>query len=541
MQLDRPFGFGAGDLVEIAFAAVVVLLSLAWRPWPFKWQPKDRPLLWMTVFAVLPVGLRLAMLHLHPVPVPDIYDEFGHLFVADTLRHWRLANPAHGLPQFFETFFILQEPTYSSIYPLGQGLALALGWAIFGLPWAGVLMAGAAFCGLCYWMLRGWVTPGWALVGGLLAAMEFGPLNQWTNSYWGGSLAAAGGCLVFGALPRLRAHGRLRDAVLLGIGIGVNVLTRPYESVFLVASVLLFRLRWRTVLIAGLVALPALGITLLGNKRITGDWMTLPYSLSQYQYGVPATLTFQANAVPHRALTPQQEMDYKMQLAFRNSEHETVSSYLQRLLYRTRYYRFYFYPPLYIALLAFLVRNRDWWLPGTVLLFALGTNFFPAFQYHYLAAIVCLFVLMSVRGLEALPGPAARALVFLCVAQFAWAYGTGSIAQTNPQKRIEVANDVAAIKGKLLIFVRYLPGHIFQQEWVYNAADIDASRVVWARDLGEPGNRKLRQYYPDRKVLLLEPDTQPPTLTPYVAEAPQPEPARKPESKPPQLILEQVK
>ena len=47
-------------------------------------------------------------------------------------------------------------------------------------------------------MLRGWTTPGWALIGGLLAVMEFGPLNQWTNSYWGGSLAAAAGCLATG-------------------------------------------------------------------------------------------------------------------------------------------------------------------------------------------------------------------------------------------------------------------------------------------------------------------------------------------------------
>ena len=69
----------------------------------------------------------------------------------------------------------------------------------------GCLLGVAAFCSLCYWMLRGWTTPAWALAGGLLAVIEFGPLSQWTNSYWGGALAAAAGCLVFGSLPRLRA------------------------------------------------------------------------------------------------------------------------------------------------------------------------------------------------------------------------------------------------------------------------------------------------------------------------------------------------
>jgi hypothetical protein len=401
------------------------------------------------------------------------------------------------------------------------------------IGWAGVLLSVAAFCGLCYWMLRGWVSPGWALMGGLLTVMEFGPLNQWTNSYWGGALPAAAGCLVFGALPR-------RNAVLLGIGIGIHMLTRPYETVFLVASLLLFRLPLRTLIVAALVALPALGLTLLQNKRVTGEWMTIPYSLSQYQYGVPATLTFQANAVPHRTLTPQQEMDYRMQLAFRSSAKETFGSYLQRLIYRTRYYRFYFFPPLYVALFAFLLKKRDWWILATIGLFALGTNFFPAFQYHYLAGIVCLFVLISVRGLAALPEPAARALVFLCVAQFIYLFATDSISQANPQRRILVREAIEQTKGKLLVFVRYGPGHVFQDEWVYNEADIDASRVVWARDLGEPENEKLRRYYPDRTVMLLEPDVRPPELEPYVMEAPPPPPESKKDSKP-QLSLEQVR
>ena len=65
-------------------------------------------------------------------------------------------------------------------------------------------------------------------------------------------------------------------------------------------------------------------------------------------------------------------------------------------------------------------------------------------------------------------------------------------------------------RGKLLVVVRYWPQHIFQDEWVYNRADIDGARVVWARDLGAAENEKLRRYYPDRSVWLLEPDARPP-------------------------------
>jgi hypothetical protein len=93
----------------------------------------------------------------------------------------------------------------------------------------------------------------------------------------------------------------------------------------------------------------------------------------------------------------------------------------------------------------------------------------------------------------------------------------------------------------VLVFVRYWPGHVFQEEWVWNAADIDASRVVWARDLGEPEDEKLRRYYPDRAVWLLEPDARPPLLTPYVPEPPRKvEEPKSPQAKP-TLTLEQVR
>jgi hypothetical protein len=542
LPLHNPIGFGPADFIELALAAMLVLMALVWRPWiqPYALKLAEKTGWCMLLLALLPVVLRLALLAHHPVPSPEVYDEFGHLLQADTLRHFRLANPPHPLPQFFETFFVLQEPTYSSIYPVGQGLALALGWAIFGLPWAGVVLSVAAFCALCYWMLRAWTTPGWALVGGALAVIEFGPLNQWMNSYWGGAFAAAAGCLVFGALPRLRNGPRTRDAVLLGVGLGMHLLTRPYESIFLFLGVVLFfvpdpRKLARVAPDVILVLIPAVAIMLFQNKAVTGSWTTLPEMASQYQYGVPAALTVQPNQVPHRPLTREQALDYKMQLSFHTGP-ETMTSYLERLEYRVRYYRFFFLAPLYLALAVFLVTIHEFrlvWVVLTLLLFSLGVNFFPAFQLHYIAAVTCLFVLVSVTGLERIGGAAARLIVFLCVAHFIFWYGLhvfddsevsmamrpyetwDAINHGNPERRIYVNRQLASIPGKLLVFVRYYPQHIFQDEWVYNAADIDGARIVWARDLGEAENEKLRRYYPGRAVWLLEPDFRPPRLTAY--------------------------
>ncbi len=547
------FGFGAADLVEIAVAALLLAMAIAWRErlmaYALRLAKNGR---WsMLALAAAPVVLRLALLPGHPVPRPEIYDEFSHLLVADTLRHFRLANPPHALPQFFETFFVLQRPTYSSIYPLGQGLMLAMGWTLFGTPWAGVVLAIAAFCALCYWMLRGWTTPGWALLGGVFAAVEFGPLNQWMNDYWGGAIAAAAGCLVFGSLPRLTTAPRQRDALLLGLGLAVHLVTRPYESIFLFASAALWfaplvrrpeaiRPLLRLVPDAALVVVPALALLLAQNKAVTGSWTTMPEMLSQYQYGVPSALTFQPNPTPHVALTPQQALDYKMQLGFHGPSTDTVSSFLLRLEYRVRYYRFFFPAPLYIALAAFLFCLRRWrytWVAITLVLFALGVNFFPAFQLHYVAACTCLFILVQIAGLErlrrALP-EAALLVVFLTLAQFVFWYslhaffdssGFSRAARTYETwdlidhravtRRSAVEDALAKVPGKVLVFVRYSPIHIFQDEWVYNRADIDSSRIVWARDLGDEEDEQLRRYYPDRSVWLLEPDARPLRLTPY--------------------------
>jgi hypothetical protein len=524
----NPIGFGVSDFVELALAALLFVLALVSRPWIEPLARKLAPKIgWcMLLLALLPIALRLAMLSHHPVPSPSVYDEFGHLLVADTLLHFRLANPPHPLHQFFETFFVLQTPAYASIYPIGQGVTLAIGRVIFGLPWAGVLLSTAAMCALCYWMLRGWTTLAWALAGGVLAVIEFGPLNLWTNSYWGGSLAGVAGCLVFGSLPRLRSSHRVRDGALLGAGLAIHWLTRPWETIFLALAALSFLLPgWRSLakpaLTAALVMLPAIGISLLQNKQVTGSWTTLPYALSRYQYGVPASFTWQPNAQPHQELTREQQLQYQMQTSFRASGPETVGTYFQRLAYRVRFYRFFFLPALYVALSFFFAKIREFrflWVALTLLLFALGVNFYPFFEAHYLGALACLFVLVGVTALDRLHPEAARLILFLCLAHFLFWYGRTFFERDPPSRRAAIDQQLAQSSGKQLVFVRYAPQHLFQDEWVYNAADIDEARVVWARDLGSSEDQKLLRYYPDRSAWLLQPDAAPPMLTRYQTE-----------------------
>jgi hypothetical protein len=569
LPLHNPIGFGASDFIELELVALLVLLIAAHAGlagWARRLAARTGwSMLWL---ALLPLALRLAMLAQSPVPTPSGSDDFAHLLVADTLRHFRLANAPHPMHRFLETIFVLQKPSYSSIFPLGQGMALALGSLIFGHPWAGVALSVAALCALCYWMLRAWTTPGWALVGGLLAVIQFGPLRYWMNTYWGGAVSAVAGCLVFGSLPRLRAAGRTRDAVLLGLGIGIQLLARPFECVLPMVGAILYFLPalrgpkdWRSLARAmaavTLTVLPAAGLTLLHNRQVTGSWTTLPYMLSQYRYGVPAAFTVQPNPVPHEELTPNQQLDYEEQAATHGPKTDTARGYVERLAARARFYRFFFLPPLYLALLFFLPSLREWrfaWVALALAAFSLGTNFYPYFYPHYIAAATCLFVLMSVIGLEKLSrltihgwaagAEAAQLLVCLCAAQFLFWYGFHLFANTNasvamlpydawdfvnhgdPEGRLAVRDRLAQAPGKQLVLVRYWPQHRFQ-EWIQNAADIDRARVVWALDRGPAENETLRHYYPDRTVWLLEPDAHPPKLAPYQPE-PEPTPAYTP-------------
>jgi hypothetical protein len=61
--------------------------------------------------------------------------------------------------------------------------------------------------------------------------------------------------------------------------------------------------------------------------------------------------------------------------------------------------------------------------------------------------------------------------------------------------------------------VRYGPAalnavkhHKVYQELVYNHADIDRSKVVWARSLGAEKDAELIRHYPDREVWIVEED-----------------------------------
>ncbi len=505
------------------------------------WLPY--PVLFLSVIA-----LRLCFLFLLHRPVPGIHDEFSYLLMADTFAHGRLANPTHPLWISFETFHVNWLPTYSSMYPPAQGFAIAIG-QLLGHPWIGILLSCAAMCVAILWMLRAWIPARWALLGSVLVALKFGIASYWINSYWGGAVCATGGALVLGALPRIVRNARIRDALLLGLGIAILANSRPYEGFLLCIPGAIWFLWWfagrgtphHAFRIRLRAALPFAGTLLLTtffmgyyNWRLTGHPLLFPHVLNTDTYHTEPLFLWERAKPPLHYRNAQFEEFYNdwQRDNYERSWHGAFRVTLEKAI---RCGFTYLWAGLALVLPVIPTSLRDprtrfLWL--TLALGAAGVGMVIYSNAHYAAPLTCVIyalIVDALRRVRALPfagrpvGPALARVIVLLLVITTGLYAAAGICDPLPWtcqgdiSRVTIAEKLAHTSGKHLIVVRYEPDHNIHDEWVYNGSEIDSAKVIWAREMDPTQNAKLFAYFRDRHIWLVTPDTDNTYLEPYTA------------------------
>jgi hypothetical protein len=556
--------------LESFLASLAALVALGWPRLGFSYFSKVerafRPLARRRWLAVTTVGLtglllRLAILPFCPVPIPFVPDDFSFLLSADTFANGRLANPTPAMWTHLESIHITMQPTYTSMYFPAQGLVLAAGRVLLGHPWFGQLLASALMCAAICWMLQAWVPATWAFLGGLLAVVHLSLFSYWINTYHAGALPALGGALVLGALPRLMKTAGFRHGLLLAIGIVILALSRPFEGLLLCLPVSFVLGRWvlfgKNKLAASLLmrraALPlALLIAAaawLGyyDYRAFGNPLTLPYTVGRATYATAPYFVWQSPRPEPAYRHPAMRYYYEeTELKFSSQSRTLPGFLLTKLLMASAAVQFFagiaLLPPLIMLRRVFMDR-RIRFLVVCLLVLMAGMSIQIFLLPHYLAPFTAAFYaiglqamrhlrvwkpenrpvgLMLVRlmvtvclimsGLRLFAGPLHLALPeYPAIAwNFMW-YGPDHFGT----ERVRVEADLKQLPGKQLAIVRYSAQHNPFDEWVYNAADIEGSKIVWAREMDSANNAELIQYYRDRRVWLVQPDQVPAIVSLY--------------------------
>lgn len=574
-MLQNPASEHGTSLMMIEGSATAIVIALAFA-WPrigsryfsgierFFTQLARRKGLSIAITGASAFLLRLAILPLCPIPHPFIQDDFSFLLAANTFAAGRLTNPTPAMWTHFETLLVSMTPTYQSVYFPAQGMVLAAGKLLTGHPWYGILVMTALMAAALCWALQAWLPPGWALLGAALAVVRLALFSCWINTYSGaGSVTALGGALILGALPRLMKTMRFRDGLLMAIGVVLLGTCRPYEGALLCIPVAVVLLRWaffgrnrpRASVLMRRTAIPLLIIVAGGawmgyyDYRVFGNPLTPPYKLYNAEYGMPPYFIWQS-------MRPQPAYRHKLLQEFyahietdAYREVHSLRSFLPQTLFKAgRALLFYagiaLLPPLFM-LRRVLMDRRVRFLVLCMLILMAGIAIEVFFIPYYVALFTAAFYVLGLQAMRHLrlwkPGdqPVGAALVRLTVTLcfvlagirvFAaplhiglaswpggeWAaewYGPGphGLARAQIQSRLE------QLPGKQLVIVDYSPNHSPFDEWVYNAPDIDHSKVIWARDMDPAENLDLIRYYKDRTVWLVQPDIKSAELTPYPA------------------------
>jgi len=345
----------------------------------------------------------------------------------------------------------------------------------------------------------------------------------------------------------------------MAAGVVLLVLTRPYEGMLLCVAVGVALIHWAwsgRVAVRMLVRTALPGVALLGigiawqgyyDLRAFGSPLTLPYAVDRATYAMAPYYVWQKprpEPVYRHPLMRQFYDVYELQDYYR--VHTATGLPVKTLIkaLRTIYFfsGFVLIPPLF-ALPWALRDRRIRFLVGCLIVIACGMAIEIFLFPHYVAPFTAAFYAVGLQCMRYLwqwrPGgqPVGIALgrftVLICILMAGvrvfdvqlhcpvpgYPFSTWIVSWFGPDHfvsdREKVGHSLEQNPGNQLAIVRYSPTHDALDEWVYNRADIESAKVLWAWDMGTASNEELIRQYPDRTVWLVQPDSPGVKATPY--------------------------
>jgi hypothetical protein len=533
--------WGPGPLVVFA---VVVLILAGWPPARQRLVSvidRVRPMprrrrFWSTIatgaFAAVYLGVTAYGQH-RPL-YPYFHDECSYLIQAHQFAVGRLWEPAHPLPDFFDSFQLFTTPVYASAYFPGTAILYVPGIWLHLPPWITSLAIAAVVAGLLFRI----VAEMFDGVGAVLAIALLFANDTYRQS---STLTMAQmPCLMYGLLATLawmRWSDRpsARRAVLIGIALGLAAVTRPVDALIFAIPIgfaVALRPTWSVPIKAAVAiavgVLPFMGLQPVINHGITGEWFRTPFRMyadRDYPGSSYGFHSFDPQAEPVSAL-PQKRMLYDNQYAPVIARHQwsNVPGDLvephgamepPRLTFAFAQSSHSAYPILIVLIplsLLALTRRRAVVVaagPLFLLLYVPYVFFFP----HYVltaAAAVIAGILAGAAGAEHLL-PRHRSAVAVGMVLFIGGLAVAAWPQFDPdlhdiafasEKLAKVNQTLATIPRdqRAVVLFTFDPQRDISTEPVYNidVAYPDEARIVRAHDLG-PRDGEIIRYYAARQ------------------------------------------
>jgi hypothetical protein len=349
---------------------------------------------------------------------------------------------------------------------------------------------------------------------------------------------------------------RIRDALILGLGSAFLANSRPLEGLILclpVGAVLLAWLfgekspSWRVLLPRVILPVCAVGLfcgIFIGyyNWRGTGNPALFPYAVNDRAYLSTPTLFWEKLGPPIHYMNPEFDAFYNgwarsLWLESRVDSVVSAARHLLSALAKVAY--FFMWPELLVPLIAlpwFLWDKRIRFLTVQTVICFCGMLLVPWSQAHYAAPLTAtLFAVLTqafrhLRHFQRSGRPVGIGLsrVLVLAALFLAPFHPHVEAFGHPPPegidyRAIFQKQLKETSGDHLVLVHYFPERDSSgkwvnyrlSDWVYNAADIDRAKVVWAREIPGVDIRPLLDYFKGRRVWVVEPDADPPRLIPY--------------------------